>query len=337
MRNNSVDFLRGLAILIMVAANSYPYIFPDLPCPMLLRVIFSTAAPIFIFLSGVSLRLSEENGKSIANTFQRIFQVLFFAVLIDVAIWGIMPFYTMDVLYLISFSLFTILILSRLKDFYALLVFVFSFLLSLFFAQTYNFNLFEIPAFKPGYNYLFLDAIKHIFVDGWFPVFPWLGIAILGYYSAKHSNLFRQYLNLILFCGILGVSCFLFFTLGGFFSFNLPRINYMEIFYPVTLPFWIYMIGIFLVVIYFKIKNSFSHNYIGVLGTYSLAVYFFHAVLLEYYVPIFDFDNQEYRFFGYFLIISSLFLLVFSYVSLLFILVKKTGKRFPLVKFLLGI
>jgi|GEM_PF-3734741 len=97
------------------------------------------------------------------------------------------------------------------------------------------------------------------------------------------------------------------------------------------------MIGIFLVVIYFKIKNSFSHNYIGVLGTYSLAVYFFHAVLLEYYVPIFDFDNQEYRFFGYFLIISSLFLLVFSYVSLLFILVKKTGKRFPLVKFLLGI
>jgi hypothetical protein len=43
MRNHSVDFFRGIAILIMVAANSYPYIFPDLPCPMLIRVLFSTA------------------------------------------------------------------------------------------------------------------------------------------------------------------------------------------------------------------------------------------------------------------------------------------------------
>ncbi|MFN5337970.1 MAG: hypothetical protein ACK5C2_11965, partial [Bacteroidota bacterium] len=104
-----------------------------------------------------------------------------------------------------------------------------------------------------------------------------------------------------------------------------------------TLPFWIYMIGIFLVVIYFKVKNSFSHNYIGLLGTYSLAVYFFHALLLQFYVPIFDFENHHYSFFGYFLIIASLFLLVFSYVSLLYILVKKTGKKFPVVKFLLGI
>jgi hypothetical protein len=29
--------------------------------------------------------------------------------------------------------------------------------------------------------------------------------------------------------------------------------------------------------------------------------------------------------------------LVFGYVSLLFLLVKKTGKRFPAIKFLLGI
>ncbi|MCE2771196.1 MAG: heparan-alpha-glucosaminide N-acetyltransferase domain-containing protein [Saprospiraceae bacterium] len=337
MRNNSVDFLRGVAILIMVAANSYPYIFPALPCPMMLRVIFSTAAPIFIFLSGVSLRLSEENGKSILNTIQRIFQILFFAVLIDVAIWNIMPFYTMDVLYLISFSLFTMLFLRRLPDFYALLVFAFSFSLTLFFAQNYNFKLIEIPAFEADQNYIILDAIKHIFIDGWFPVFPWLGIPILGYYSAKYRILLSKYLNFILICGILGLSSFLFFTLGGTFSFNLPRINYMEIFYPVTLPFWIYMIGIFLVVIYFKVKNSFSHNYIGLLGTYSLAVYFFHALLLQFYVPIFDFENHHYSFFGYFLIIASLFLLVFSYVSLLYILVKKTGKKFPVVKFLLGI
>jgi len=337
MRNHSVDFLRGVAILIMVAANSYPYIFPDLPCPMMIRVVFSTAAPIFIFLSGVSLRLSEENGKSILDTIQRIFQVLFFAVLIDVVIWGILPFYTMDVLYLISFSLITILGLKRLPDFYALIVVALIFSLTQYLADSYNFDLIELSAFDTDQNYRFLDAAKHIFIDGWFPVFPWLGISLLGYYLAKHRLFFSEYLNLFLMSGIVGVACFVYFTLGGTFSFNLPRSNYMEIFYPVTLPFLGYMLSIFLLVFYFMAKNSLNRNYIGLLGTYSLAVYLFHAVLLQFYLPIFDFENKQHTFLTYFLIISSLFLLVFSYVSLLFLLVKGTGKKFPVVKFLLGI
>lgn len=337
MRNHSVDFLRGVAILIMVAANSYPYLFPDLPCPTLVRVLFSTAAPIFIFLSGISLRLSEENGKSILNTIQRICQVLFFAVLIDVVIWGIMPFYTMDVLYLISFSLITILGLRRLPDFFALLVFVLSFSLTLFFAQYYNFNLNEVAAFESGDDYLVVDAATHIFIDGWFPVFPWIGVSILGYYFTKHRLVFGKYLNLFFLIGLSGVFGFLIFTLGGTFTFNAPRSNYMEIFYPVTLPFFVYMGSIFLLVFYFMQKNYLSRNYLGLLGTFSLAVYFFHAFLLQFYLPIFEFEKAEPTFLTYLLIISSLFLLVFSYVFLLYLLVKRTDKRFPVIKFLLGI
>ncbi|MFZ9236426.1 MAG: heparan-alpha-glucosaminide N-acetyltransferase domain-containing protein [Algoriphagus sp.] len=337
MRNHSVDFFRGVAILIMVAANSYPYIFLELPCPLLVRVLFSTAAPIFIFLSGVSLRFSEENGKSTLKTIQRICQVLFFAILIDVVIWGIVPFYTMDVLYLISFSLITILGLKRLPDFYALLVFVLSFSMTLFFVQYYNFSLNEVSAFEIGDDYLFLDAVKHIFIDGWFPIFPWIGISILGYYFTKHRLVFSKYLNLVLLIGFVGVAGFLFFTLEGAFSFNLPRSNYMEIFYPVTLPFFVYMGSIFLLVFYFMQKNYLPRNYVCLLGTYSLAVYFFHPVLLQFYLPIFNFENTQHTFLTYFLIFSSLFLLVFGYVSLLNFFVKKSGKRFPVIKFLLGI
>lgn len=321
----------------MVAANSYPYVFPDLPCPILVRVLFSTAAPIFIFLSGVSLRLSEENGKSILDTIQRICQVLFFAVLIDVVIWGIIPFYTMDVLYLISFSLITILGLRKLPDYYALLVFVLSFSLTLIFAQYYKFSLNEVAVFEFDDDYLFLDAVKHIFIDGWFPIFPWIGISILGYYITKHRLVFGKYLNLFPLIGLAGVSGFLFFTLKGAFLFNLPRSNYMEIFYPVTLPFFLYMGSIFLLAFYFIQKNYLSRNYVCLLGTYSLAVYFFHAVLLQFYLPIFDFENTQHTFLTYFLIFFSLFLLVFSYVTILFLSVKKTGNKLPVIKFLLGI
>lgn len=321
----------------MVAANSYPYLFPDLPCPLEVRVLFSTAAPIFIFLSGVSLRLSEENGKSILNTIQRICQVLFFAVLIDVAIWGILPFYTMDVLYLISFSLITILGLRRLPDFYVLIIFVLNFSLTLFFAQYYDFSLIELAAFDMNQNHYFSDAIRHVFIDGWFPIFPWMGISILGYYFTKHRLVFGKYLNLFLLMGLAGVSGFLFFTLGGAFLFNLPRSNYMEIFYPVTLPFFVYMGSIFLLIFYFMQKNYLSRNYVCLLGTYSLAVYFFHAVLLQFYLPIFYFENTQYTFFTYFLVFSSLFLLVFSYVFSLLLFVRMTGKNFPFIKFLLAI
>jgi uncharacterized membrane protein len=337
MRNHTVDFFRGIAILIMVAANSYPYIFPDLPCPIGVRVLFSTAAPIFIFLSGVSLRLSEENGKSILNTIQRIFQVVFFAVLIDVLIWGIFPFYTMDVLYLISFSLMTILVFRKLPDFYALAGFIFCFSLTFILSPYYNFNLNEVPAFERGLYHYFIDAAKHFFIDGWFPVFPWLSISMLGYYLAKHRIVLNKYLHLVLASGIAGVFCFLFFTLNASFSFNPPRSNYMEIFYPVTLPFFVYMLSIFLLVFYFMVKNNLNRNYIGILGCYSLAVYFFHAILLQFYLPVFDFENSQYTFLGYFQVISSVFLFVFCYISILFYMTKKMGKRFPIVKFLLGV
>ena len=43
---------------------------------------------------------------------------------------------------------------------------------------------------------------------------------------------------------------------------------------------------------YFMLKNSLNRNYVGLLGTYSLAVYFFHAVLLQFYLPIFNFENR---------------------------------------------
>ncbi len=337
MRNHAVDFFRGIAILIMVAANSYPYIFPELPCPLGIRVLFSTAAPIFIFLSGVSLRLSEENGKPISNTIQRIFQVVFFAVLIDVVIWGILPFYTMDVLYLIAFSLIALLILRKLPDLFALIVFALCSSLTLLFSPYYNFDLIELNAFDTNQDYRFLNAVKHIFIDGWFPIFPWLGISMLGFYSTKHRVEWGKYLTPFLLIGLVGILGFLYLTLEGIFSFNSPRSNYMEIFYPVTIPFFVYMVSVFLLVFYFMVKNFVGFNYLGLFGSFSLAVYFFHAVLLKFYLPIFDFEDLQLGFFELSLIFCSIFLIVFTYVFLLYLFVKKTGKKFPIIKFILGI
>ena len=64
MRNSNIDFCRGIAILIMVLANSAPYILINVNPPFFLRFLFSIAAPVFVFLSGYSLMMSIQKGKS---------------------------------------------------------------------------------------------------------------------------------------------------------------------------------------------------------------------------------------------------------------------------------
>ena len=337
MRNHAVDFFRGIAILIMVSANSYSYFFSDISCPIGIRVLFSSAAPIFIFMSGVSLRLSEENGKSIYKTIKRIFQIVFFAVLIDVLIWEILPFYTMDVLYLISFSLIILLILRKLPDYFALIVFALINLLTLLFSPYYIFDLVELSIFSVYEDYNFLTSVSQTFIGGWFPVFPWIGISLLGYYTAKHRFVLSKFSRSFLVTGLIGFLGFLYLTIEGIFSFNLPRSNYMEIFYPVTFPFFAYMISIFLILFYFIVKNSLKFKLLKLCGTYSLAVYFFHVVLIKFYLPIFDLENQEVSLGERLVIFSSLFLLIFSHVLFLIWFERKTGKSYPFLKFLLGV
>ena len=53
----SLDIWRGIAILVMIFANTSAYILSK-PHYTLLRFIFSFAAPIFIFISGYSYNIS---------------------------------------------------------------------------------------------------------------------------------------------------------------------------------------------------------------------------------------------------------------------------------------
>ena len=61
-RLNTIDFLRGIAVFIMIISNSTPYIF-NLSSYNTIRIIFSLAAPIFIFLSSYTTQMNFENNK----------------------------------------------------------------------------------------------------------------------------------------------------------------------------------------------------------------------------------------------------------------------------------
>lgn len=336
MRFSSIDTIRGFAILIMIFANSYPYLYPIDYCPKLLRLLFSSAAPIFVFLSGVSLCLAVENGKKNKTLILRAIQILFFAIIIDIFIWSISPFITMDVLYLISYSLLFTIFLKYFSDKLNFITAILMIIISLINTYFYNFELIEIPV----ENFLSLNSLNlsfhHIFIDGWFPVFPWTSFTILGYLMCKHRLTLLKYSKYISHTGLLIIFVFTTFYLLNIIKVNPIRDGYTEIFYPVSIPFLFYVFGIFAIIISnfnVSLKNL---DIIRFLGKYSLPIYFIHTLLIKFYIPFFSQSFENYNVLIFFCGILSLYMLIFVYIYLINQL-SVTIKKDRIVAFLFGL
>ena len=336
MRFSSIDTIRGFAILIMIFANAYPYLYPIDFCPKILRLLFSTAAPIFVFLSGVSLSLAVENGKKNKILILRAIQILFFAIIIDIFIWSISPFISMDVLYLISYSLLLTIFLRNFSDKINFIIAISIILISSINTYFYNFELIEIPI----ENFLSLDSLNlsfhHIFIDGWFPVFPWTSFTILGYLMCKHRLNLLKYSKYILYTGLLIIFVFSTFYLLNFIKVNPIRDGYTEIFYPVSITFLFYVFGVFAIIISNFNVSLKKIGIISFLGKYSLPIYFIHTLLIKFYIPFFFQSFENYNVLIFLCGILSLYMVIFFYVYLINLL-RDTIKKNRLVAFLLGL
>lgn len=185
----------------MFAANLWPYAVPMAECPVWLRLIFSTAAPLFIFLSGVSISFAEEAKKPIGVLLKRIFQVLLIGVIIDSLVWQIVPFYSFDVLYLIAFSLLFIIATRRAPLAFQVLVTLILLISNVFLLDQYNFDIINISLSENVFDFKITTALHQFILDGWFPVLPWSGLAYSGYLLTKYRNKLNRF-NLYLFRSI---------------------------------------------------------------------------------------------------------------------------------------
>lgn len=336
MRLSSIDIIRGFAILIMIFANAYPYLYPFEYCPKLLRLLFSTAAPTFIFLSGVSLRLAQENGKEVPSLIIRACQVLFFAIIIDMLIWSIPPFISMDVLYLISFSLLITISLNRFSDNIKWTIAILVIFLSTVTDNYYNFEMNEISV-DSFFSVDFLStALHHLFVDGWFPIFPWTGFAILGYLMCKKRLTLSEHSKLMLLIGITLIVVFILLYHLDTVKVNPIRNGYTEIFYPVTVPFLFFVFGLFFVITYLVIFNLRGFSIISLIGKFSLPVYFIHSVLINFYTPVFLQSTNHFNYYIFFFGILTLYIITFVYLFFIKSFATKIKKN-RLASFLLGL
>lgn len=275
-RSHAIDALRGAAIVTMFAANlAGPCLRP--PHPMWLRVFGSFAAPTFVLLAGMMTSLSDKPAP-LRRLLARSALLLLLAAGIDIVCWGIDPFETFDVLYLLGLALPLAGLCSRLGLPAHLLLAT------------------GIVAATPwlhrvvGYGPLLPDHLaypwptwRRLVVDGWFPIFPWLGLALLGGVLGRLrplSDARRPWL--VPLGGALA-------GLGALAWWLAPpalvtRGGYSELFYPPSPQYLAIALGavLLLLALFDKLQPRFSLGWLVVFGRSSLLLYVAHVALIAF-------------------------------------------------------
>ena len=170
-RIGEVDFLRGVAILLMVYFHliydlqefyNYPVVYAE----GINYYIGKIAALLFITITGISCSLSRDN-------FIRGFRILFFAYLITIFTYFYSPenYINFGILHLLGFS---ILLYSFLKEIKAVPLFIggtLTIILGLYFGSLEVANPFLYPFGLLTANYRSLD---------YYPLFPYIGFFLYG-------------------------------------------------------------------------------------------------------------------------------------------------------------
>jgi uncharacterized membrane protein len=339
-RDTSVDTLRGLAIFTMVAANLAGAILVE-PHPLMLRLYGTFAAPLFVLIFGMMVsRGSKKSAHGFRYYLVRMGLTLTVAALIDVLIWNFYPFLSFDVLYLIGFSMPIVYLSLRLnlKQRIVLVASIFALTPVLQFLLGYSaspadfyINIWESPVGKTS----LLSIGHHWLIDGWFPIFPWLGVALLGpVIAALREKYAASKQNVMLFLGVaflaVGIVIWLLYP-GNLYT----REGYSEMFYPATIGFLLTATG--LIVSLFAVVDRKPtlriYKPLQVLGQVALFTYIFHEFIIGYvFYPYFSEVSIQLYLVFYAVLLAGVFLAAYGLKALK----NRWTKRPFLVRFLIG-
>jgi uncharacterized membrane protein len=305
-RDISIDTIRGIAICIMLGANVLGYVTLCEYHPLWFDLVSSFAAPLFILVSGYMAAVnSVKKHTSLSYFLVRGGMLILTATIIDCLIWHFVPFAAFDVLYLMGLGVPVVFLLSkksiRMKIGFVAVVLLITVILQNFweyrpFPLEINFS--SPDADYSDYN--IFNVLKAFLYDGWFPVFPWIALPVLGsifaHFREKSANNFANMKIFLTGCLLTSagfVWLYLAYTSADPFDELAKRAPYGELFYPATLPFLIGVSGVCLLIFALvdKTRNRIKWNPFVVFGQTSLFTYILHGALIAYIVcPYFEED-----------------------------------------------
>jgi uncharacterized membrane protein len=346
-RDISIDILRGLAIVLMIMANLTPVLFQP-PAPGWFRFFSSLAAPLFIVTAGMMVALSRTGkGRSFGYIALRGGLVIVAAALLQVLVYRYIPFIDMDVLYLIGLSLPLAYLYLSLPDRKRWIIIAAILLMTpvLWAVFGYNTTVIEptLSLFFPGGHGIpvpgMSDIVKSWFIDGWFPVFPWIALSLFG----AEAGMYRWGKgNVRLFRFNFEGSCAAGLIIGGgilwalFPGTQALRGGYVELFYPPVIGFLLFSAGVFILALtvldhlpaYYSLMDP-----LRAAGECSLAIYLIHYTIIQKVIAPFDIRLPMLPYLGVYLVLLAGMILV----AYLLRHIRKTRRNQPfLVRFLIG-
>ena len=322
MRKNrieSIDFLRGLVMIIMALDHVRDYFFfgsftsnpSDLatttPLLFYTRIITHYCAPVFILLTGTSAYLygAKKNKRDLSKfLFTRGIWLIFLELVVNNFVWYFDPSYSLIVLQVIWAIGFGMLFLSGIIYLSNKVICMIG--LAIIFLH----NLFDVFVFE-GQS---LDAIVWYFLHQQaiieisdqtslifgYPIIPWIGLMAIGYVL---GSLYTDYQAeerkaLLMKYGLYSIGAFLILRLTNFYGEPNPFIiqdsitySLMSFFnttkYPPSLLYILMTIGPSLLILALieKIKNRFTDFFI-VFGRVPLFYYFLHVFVIHIFAII---------------------------------------------------
>lgn len=275
-----IDVIRGWAIVIMVLANSAPYVMQE-PYPFWFRLMSSFAAPVFIALSGYMIGL-KTNLTSNKKLIVRGLLVVLAAISIDVFIWKLMPFQSYDVLYIIGFSIVLSPLLLKLNRLHTLALMLFIFASAFVFQYVFHYTLRSLDS---GFSFenmsIILRSARALILDGWFPVLPWLGFFVAGMYLSRFGIAVRN-TNKLLYGCILSL-VFAASSVLIYFQYRPLREAYGELFYPADFYYCTAAFSILaLLALNARAFRATIFEPVSWLGRSSLFFYILHLAVISY-------------------------------------------------------
>jgi uncharacterized membrane protein len=297
-RNRAIDVVRGLAIFIMLPANLSAYVYAE-PHPLWFRIFSSFAAPVFICIAGMMVVLGGAR-RSWSQVLTRAGLLLTVGALQDMLVWNIWPFHSFDVLYLIGISAPLTYIFARCDRFWQLaliaLIIVSAPTLQLIFGYTDYPTEYLLRGPQAGKPYAIAQRptsiLQHLFIDGWFPLLPWLSVSFSGaflsreFFPGDRQNQDRR----------IGMTALALLIIGMIVWWLYPgehqvRVGYSEMFYPAVPGFVLTGIGFTLAALWLAhhALTKTPLTPLRLLGESSLACYVFHYPLIKFgLAPLFS-------------------------------------------------
>ncbi|MFA4835488.1 MAG: heparan-alpha-glucosaminide N-acetyltransferase domain-containing protein [Dehalococcoidia bacterium] len=289
-RLEGLDALRGLAIAAMIVANLQSVAL-DTYHPVALRIIGSIAAPLFILLSGFMVSVTSTRHSFRYYLLNRGAWIIGVGMLVDITVWQIYPAMSCEVLYLIGVSVPVAYLASKLRSGYRIALIAAIIGLSPVLRHLFGYTYFPGEFYLAGGKVMEVQGqtgiLNHWFVDGWFPLFPWLAFSLVGVEIGqwfKKTERGEFDLRLIL-SGLLLTQIG---VLSYFFAYpeTFIRSIWSEFFYPPTVQYVALALGVsILLLLLFLSMPRRGLSLFGPLrtmGRVSLGLYFTHLCLIVY-------------------------------------------------------